>query len=360
MLLRKEATIRQKRYFLYDKMHKEIRTNQNTDDFCTYHEELITIDQKTEKLHQLLATFRRCELIEIMFQTCIACILMFMNWYQLSLTSVELQGFFDESSNLLIIYLLLSGRKVLIVCLHVQQSLKNGFQTMFGKILLGLHIILSAIVRVCAVVLYFSVPTGMFHFLIHYKYETTNTTWREELVYTVFDKDTEKYKTIFLSNITSELLSSRPVTHYIGLELGHYYIIFLIGILLHILYTVAVEEMKRRQQRENNENFENIPENLEWKGNPNYVTKRNETSQELPSESSTLNNNAQRKTFLYSIIKSSTTLISPVASSDWDDVEFAEDVRYRNDYLMVNLEIKSCCLIKNLSVSNLSNLQHVY
>ena len=146
---------------------------------------------------------------------------MFMNWYQLSLTSGELQGFFDESAHLLIIFILLTGRKVLIVCLHVQQVSKHGFQTMFGKLLLGLHIITAAVVRVGAVVLYFAVPLGMFEFLIHYKYETTNTPWREELAYSVFKIDMQEYETIFLSNITSELLTSRSVTHYIGFELGH-------------------------------------------------------------------------------------------------------------------------------------------
>jgi hypothetical protein len=325
-------------------MKKKIQKNRNADDLFKLHEELMIIDHQTEELHQLLATFRRCELLEIMFQTCITCILMCMNWYQLSLTSGELQGFFNESAHLLTIFLLLTGRKVLIVCLHVQQVSKKGFQTMFGKLLLGLHILMAAIVRVCAVVLYFAVPLGMFELLIHYKYETTNTSWREELVYSVFNKETQEYETIFLSNITSELLSSIPVTHYIGLELGHYYILFLIGILLHIIGIVAMEEIKRirqKKQKKTRETSGNNAENMEWKWNGNFESKtsQNLTSRGLLSEPTTLNDNTERKNLVYSVINASTTLISPVVSSDWDDAEFAEDVRSSNDFLMVNFEI---------------------
>ena len=97
----------------------------------------------------------------------------------------------------------------------------------------------------------------------------------------------------------------------------------------------------------------NWKENMEWKFNENYSgSKTTEivTSQELLSEIRTKKDSTECKSLVYSVINASTTLISPVVSSDWDDVEFSEDVGHCNDFLMVNLDINIYYVFNNIPI----------
>ena len=141
---------------------------------------------------------------------------------------------------------------------------------MIGKIVYGVYAFIGSTVRVFAVVMYFSVPLGLFNILTHWRYETLNVKWQEfeyacdhdynddydyyvtdtdyvvftEIVpqilsfkfdnerlldyekpikFSVYNESEGQYKNIYIKNISKLLLTNEPYTKYSGIPLGWSY-----------------------------------------------------------------------------------------------------------------------------------------
>ena len=134
---------------------------------------------QTLKLQKLLTTHAKCELFEVVFQTAIAMCLLSMNHYRVSLTANELQGFFHEDSWYVPIAILLSIKKIVTATTAPQKYTKNGFQEITGKVIYALYALIGPLLRTACVILYFSIPLGLFDMLTHWVYETAEVKWQE-------------------------------------------------------------------------------------------------------------------------------------------------------------------------------------
>ena len=117
--------------------------------------------------------------------------------------------------------------------------------------------------RVVSVVIYFSVPLGLFNFLTHWVYETVDLKWREyeyhaswdgsvdhekPIKFAIYDYTQQKYNQIYLKNITGQLITTDPYSKYTGLTLGWYYAIFILGVFLHLLFVTKLDNNGRKDR----------------------------------------------------------------------------------------------------------------
>lgn len=170
-----------------------------------------------------------------------------MNYKSASLNYEGLQGFFDEEEWYLPLAIFLSIKKILTTSLNVKTCAKLGFQTIKGVLIYSVYSLIGPLIKIMEICLYFAVPLGLFKLLIHWVYEVADLgfdrriTWQEYEVnvdgsynyerpvkFSIYNPTTNNFKTVYLKNISSELLTKEPYTKYTGFSLSVYYAMFVL------------------------------------------------------------------------------------------------------------------------------------
>ena len=152
-------------------------------------------------------------------------------------------------------------KKVISTTIEAQKYSKNGFQETTGLFIYGAYAIVGPVFRVIAIVIYFSVPLGLFNLLTHWVYETVDLKWREfeydsywdgtldyekPIKFAIYDETQQKYNQIYLKNISKELLTKDPYEKYTGLTLGWYYTIFICGVVCHVFLVSLLDVIVKK------------------------------------------------------------------------------------------------------------------
>jgi hypothetical protein len=190
---------------------------------------------------------------------------------------------------------------------------KDGFQSLLGKILYGIFALLTSFVRVFAFVLYFAISIGLFNLLAHYKYEASGFQWEEEELRNVQCKKTQPYTSVFCTNVTFQYEQNISVEKYTGFSMKDYYILFLIGMLLHFL-VIFVKELKQ-----------NKPKNSKpHQGTLNGIKLDSINNNELSLKPSILDGYKHSRglseyDWFSSFFRAFTSFVMPEVSKDWDE-----------------------------------------
>ena len=244
--------------------------------------------------------YTKCELVEVLFQSCITVLLLSMQDSTFSLTSDPLQGICGGIDWFLPLSLLLSLKKGLNVSVKVQEMKKDGFQQFLGAVFYGLFAVVASIVRLMAIVLYFAVPLGLYNLLAHYQYEANGFSWQEDSIREVLVQgDKTKDIPVFLADVTNSNQTSDaiPITKYTGLSMKTYYVIFLLGMLLHFLI-MLVKDLARNKSI-----------------NISNTKQKNEFS--MPKGQFKMG--FAEKNWFSSFLRAFTSYVIPEVSIDWDE-----------------------------------------
>ena len=318
ILMHQQAIRKEKQSEINTKINEQFQKDENVEEIVNLSRETDKLNQEQKLFNKLCVMYTKAELFEVLFQTCIAITLVCMNYYGLSITTGELQGFFDEAKWYLPIAILLSFRKVVNVSLHLQEVAKDGFQTLLGMIIYGVYAIVSSVVRMSAIVIYFSIPLGLFNLLIHWVYETTDLTWREQLVYSEFNNDVKQYELIFLKNISSKLISTDDSTQYTGLSLKSYYAIFCMGMIVHFILVFGMDVLKNKRIRKRL-----------------AITTENINLEHVDSRTKTLWRKYNHRGLFSSFMQAFTSYVIPDISADWDEDDGTLEVDDESSAIMV-------------------------
>jgi len=191
----------------------------------------LKLTNEERKVKNIYIMYTKCELIEVLFQSCITILLLSMKDYGFSLTSDPLDGICGGIDWFLPLSLFLSLKKGLSVSVKVQEMNKDGFQQFFGMILYGLFALVAFMTRLISIVTYFLVPLGLYNLLAHYKYDSNGFHWEDNIV--IYSDDMNRSDSVFRHRYSED--GQIPITKYTGLTTKTYYVIFLVGILFHFL-----------------------------------------------------------------------------------------------------------------------------
>ena len=141
--------------------------------------------------------------------------------------------------------------------MKVYSSGKNDFVPFLGLMVYCTLSLMGILGRILSIIAYFAPSLGLFNFLTHLTYENMSKdrgiVWKENgegnipLRFSTFDEDDEQYHTLYLSNITSRLLTNADYSKYTGMPLQMYYIIFLVGVFLHLGIVFSCNVMMKRR-----------------------------------------------------------------------------------------------------------------
>ena len=145
---------------------------------------------------------------------------------------------------------------------------KKGFLGIVGSMVYGFYVLYSAVIRISCIIVYFSIPMGLFNLLEHWFYETANLEWRNGLSYSIFNTTTEIYEDTRIDDIKDKLLSKDKegtLLKYTGLALRQYFLIFMAWIILHYLLIMVMIILKKRFgfEEDNEIDLKNIHETSE-------------------------------------------------------------------------------------------------
>ena len=261
------------------------------------------------RLKNIYIMFTKCELFEVLLQSCITIVLLSMKVSAFSLTSSPLEGICGGIDWFLPISLILSLKKLLGVSIKVQEMNKDGFQNFLGMIIYGVYALVASFVRVCSIVLYFSVFIGLYNLLAHFQYETKGFQWQEDSLYSMLNKEVLPYDTVFLANLTSQTNEPISVTKYTGLTMKNFYVIFLVGMMVHFLVMFVKDVIKSTKMKKYySELLNEIPSSI------------NHCSQINTSEIAEKMINCS---WFASLLRAFTSYVIPEVSTDWDEnIEF--------------------------------------
>ena len=209
------------------------------------------------KLKNLLATIAKCEMLEVIFQIILTITLLSMNHWKVSLTETELQGFFNADLSWFLAWTMpLLAKKILTTIMKVMSASKNDFAPMFGVIIYSVNAFIAVSVRITSIVIYFSVPLGLFNILTHWVYETVNVTWREydesgsPVKFSIYDSIEDQYEIVEIKDIAPRLLTNEHYAKYTGLTLQMYYALFVVGIFVHVAVVFLLDMVSRQHYRQ--------------------------------------------------------------------------------------------------------------
>ena len=275
------------------------------------------------KLKSILATITKCEMLEAIFQIILNMCLLSMNYWKISLTANELQEFFNEDFNrFLALTIPLSVKKILTSMMSVKSASKNGFAPMIGLVIYCVHAFISVSVRITSIIIYFSVPLGLFNILTHWVYENVKErhglTWRKydesrnPVKFSIFDGVKDQYDILEIKDIAPRLLTDEHYTKYTGLTLQMYYVLFIVGMFVHFAVVILLDMVLKQHF-----------------GQRHYVKRiseqTNNKQKDLKIPDRKNNTNSERWNWFAPVIHSLTSFAIPETSRDWDDLE--EDYR---------------------------------
>ena len=269
------------------------------------------------KLKRMLANIAKCELLEVIFQTILAICLLSMNKWSISLTASELQGFFDEDPKWIYFIGFSFVKKILSCILRVKSAGKNNFSPLLGLVIYSVFAFISIFARILSIIAYFSVPLGLFNFLTHCVYENMNKnqglTWREfdenqePVKFSTFNENEDRYEFVEIRNISSMLLTNSSYTKYTGMTLQMYYILFIVGTILHLSIVTILDIILQKRFRKCNYVNRLIKQ---AKNRVNSNKKIMKSLKEL-----------EHWNWFVPIIHSLASFGYPETSRDWDDIE---------------------------------------
>jgi hypothetical protein len=177
----------------------------------------------------------------------------------------------------------MSLKKGLSVSVKVQEMNKDGFQPILGGIIYGMFALLAFMIRLGSIVLYFSVPLGLYNLLAHYQYEYNGFQWNEDALDRMYNGIGEQSENVYLANVTYTEKGPISITKYTGLSMKSYYVIFLFGMLAHFLLM--------------------------------FIKSINDTSK--------LTNQSEKKfslkNWFFPVLRAFTSFVLPEVSTDWDE-----------------------------------------
>ena len=142
-------------------------------------EKVIDIEKEVEEITMVYVRLKKWELgIEIPIQSIITIIFTFMKTSLTTLSSIFQNWFVSNNSNLIIL-VLMSLRSIIFVQVFEESARKKQFLGMKSKALLIPIYILASISRVVAIVLFLSIPLGLFSLLGHHTVEREGLPYQE-------------------------------------------------------------------------------------------------------------------------------------------------------------------------------------
>ena len=249
-------------------------------------EKSLKLTKEERKLRNIFIMYTKCELIEVLFQSCITILLLSMKDSGFSLTTEPLQGICGGIDWFLPISLFLTLKKGLSVSVKVQEMNKDGFQQFMGVILYGLFALVAFMTRLISLVTYFAVPLGLYNLLAHYQYESQGFSWDGgEANYSQGSSDFRTHDGVSTNQVIHSEDKTIQITNYTGLTMKTYYVIFLFGMMFHFLLML----MK-------------------------YTREESKMSHQLPKKK-------LKRRSITPFLRAFTSFVIPEVSTDWDEIE---------------------------------------
>ena len=296
-------------------------------------QDIQNLQEENFKLKGVLVVMQKCEMVEAIIQMILSTCLLFMNFWKISLTQNELQGFFKEDiMNFLMFSTPLLLKKVITTVVDTKAAEKNEFLPTIGILTYSIYGFLNICARMTSIILYFSVPLGLFNILTHWLFENMNDRhgleWREydqsgnPIKFSYFNSQKGEFDLIEIKDLAPALLTNEPYSKYTGLSLFWYYTLFLVGVIVHLILMLALERKFRLRSEDK------VKDGSERKKEQTH--KKCIEKEPIFLEKQT-NNPNMLSLFLHSLM----TLVLTSTFSDWDEVNDKEVFVGRHKILKV-------------------------